>query len=759
MPRKSHITQARACRAEIARRVLHPLGAIPPVAEISHIEESEQSHQSGHKGTLTQWTGTNSREDLDLELASFCQRFDLEPQVQDFESDTDGDDAHGSDADHDPSNRPEIAEQSELEHFSAVLQRAQQIAIQLEKKKEMSRKRKTPRHYTGKSLKTSYRHKRARLQLAEKGFLGVFEYIGLQKHTRAQKVSNGASDLTQEPSAKEGPVPEEEEEEEEGPIPEEEEEESLDDGAVDADISTAAAMLASTTAASAMSTSVTAASAMSTSVTAASAMSTSVTAASMTPTSVTVASAMTTSMTAPGVMAVGATAPDAAAAIMNAVAVVVEVVKGHPNGPRQDNQALKMVRVLIPKPVRTDGMLGQGADNDTLLEIVERSTKALSDEGVSDNVSGEDEHTNSPIHAEARHAINAMLEDLRQRCAETVTCSAGDPLSAADRALNLWKDHTVLCTACVKLMDKCKDKSLDVFLRARITAMVGILNLYLDNALSYTWRNVSLVAAKAQRQGITHACNLHKWILDFVQYGRLPLHRFSQARWTILEDEDILQSLQLQLGECAKHGYIKAADVVKIVSSPEMQASLKRIGVCKPTITEWTACNWLKKLNWRYQQKQNGMYIDGHERDNVVQYRKAFVARWKEYTKHFHKWDNDGNPLPLPTSFPIPGGRFHLILITHDESTFYQNDKRKTHWVHSSMTATLKPKGNGQSLMVLDFLTVEWGRLRHGNECVFSLLDSCLCLTHPNTHSEARILLLRSYQRHLPTGDDYWGKR
>jgi len=124
----------------------------------------------------------------------------------------------------------------------------------------------------------------------------------------------------------------------------------------------------------------------------------------------------------------------------------------------------------------------------------------------------------------------------------------------------------------------------------------------------------------------------------------------------------------------------------------------------------------------------------------VVQYRKAFVACWKEYAKHFHKWDNDGNPLPLPTSFPIPGGHFRLILVTHDELTFHQNNERKTHWAHSSTTATLKPKGNGQLLMVSDFLTVEWGHLCHGNECVFSLLDSCLCLTHPNTHSKARIL-------------------
>src|ERR1700761_282031 len=69
---------------------------------------------------------------------------------------------------------------------------------------------------------------------------------------------------------------------------------------------------------------------------------------------------------------------------------------------------------------------------------------------------------------------------------------------------------------------------------------------------------------------------------------------------------------------------------------------------------------------------------------------------------------------------------------------FYQNDERKTHWVHSSTTAMPKPKGNGQLLMVLDFLTIEWGRLCDGNKCVSSFPPPCVYLTHPI--SQARIL-------------------
>jgi hypothetical protein len=84
----------------------------------------------------------------------------------------------------------------------------------------MSRKRKTPKRYTGNSLKTLHRHKKARLQLATKGFLGVFEYLELQKTTAARADSeseDGAAsnlNLAKGPSAKEQPRAVREEEEE-----------------------------------------------------------------------------------------------------------------------------------------------------------------------------------------------------------------------------------------------------------------------------------------------------------------------------------------------------------------------------------------------------------------------------------------------------------------------------------------------------------------------------------------------------------------
>ena len=129
------------------------------------------------------------------------------------------------------------------------------------------------------------------------------------------------------------------------------------------------------------------------------------------------------------------------------------------------------------------------------------------------------------------------------------------------------------------------------------------------------------------------------------------------------------------------------------------------------------------KLDWRYGKKKNGMYIDGHKQEDVVQYCNEFLERWKEYRKCMVTYDNDGNVNFTPTGFSIPQGqRFHLVLVTHNESTFYANDCHKNMWTHKSNKATPQSKGEGPLIMILDFQTVDWGRLKDNIECVKPLL-------------------------------------
>jgi len=170
--------------------------------------------------------------------------------------------------------------------------------------------------------------------------------------------------------------------------------------------------------------------------------------------------------------------------------------------------------------------------------------------------------------------------------------------------------------------------------------------------------------------------------------------------------------------EKARGSFLKAQDVVEIIASPDMQAIFSQKGITKLTISIKTALHWLDKLGWTYRKLKHGMYLDGHKRVDVVEYWEAFVKHWMQHKQQFHRWDHDGTELPCPNGFPVAGaiGYFHLILITHDESTFFQNNEHNTGWSHMTSKSKLKAKGNGQMLMVSDFLTPDWGRLRNGNE-------------------------------------------
>jgi len=62
-------------------------------------------------------------------------------------------------------------------------------------------------------------------------------------------------------------------------------------------------------------------------------------------------------------------------------------------------------------------------------------------------------------------------------------------------------------------------------------------------------------------------------------------------------------------------------------------------------------------LDWRYGCKQNGIYVDGHEWEDVVTYRMEFLARWNEYEKKMVTYNRNSNINSTPLS---PGVTLHL---------------------------------------------------------------------------------------------------
>jgi hypothetical protein len=309
------------------------------------------------------------------------------------------------------------------------------------------------------------------------------------------------------------------------------------------------------------------------------------------------------------------------------------------------------------------------------------------------------------------------LEDLRHKVI-LVQQEASQASRASESTSQLLSDHSRLQEASVQLTNKMKKDDLDVIVQARVAAMIGLLNFYTDEDLGYSWIKASKMVAKMRRRGTHHARRIREWTMGFLKWRDLPFHHLNQKRGTIIDDEDIAEEMKTRMKEKASRGFLKAQDVVEIVASPSMQEIFTLKGISKPSISVKTALRWLENLGWAYGKLKNGMYLDGHERSDVVEYRKAFVERWMGYERRFHRWDHDGTELPRPIGFPVAGaiGRFRLILVTHDESTFFQNDERNTGWSHADSKSKPKAKGNGQTLMVSDFLTPDWGRLRDGDE-------------------------------------------
>ena len=114
-----------------------------------------------------------------------------------------------------------------------------------------------------------------------------------------------------------------------------------------------------------------------------------------------------------------------------------------------------------------------------------------------------------------------------------------------DGTTKLLEDHAELQVVHRELSLMARQKSLDAVLHSRVVAMVGLLNLYLDGTLGYSWRRALEIAAKSEGCGTRRARSVQGWVLNFVRTRGLPTHRLGRRRLTALDDEEITHNLKL----------------------------------------------------------------------------------------------------------------------------------------------------------------------------------------------------------------------
>lgn len=77
---------------------------------------------------------------------------------------------------------------------------------------------------------------------------------------------------------------------------------------------------------------------------------------------------------------------------------------------------------------------------------------------------------------------------------------------------------------------------------------------------------------------------------------------------------------------------------------------------------------------------RKGVYMDGHERPDVVEYRKKdFLLLMAEYWARMVKWEEKETKL-VRSELELRSGEKQIIAVFQDESCFYANEYRSTIW-------------------------------------------------------------------------------
>lgn len=112
------------------------------------------------------------------------------------------------------------------------------------------------------------------------------------------------------------------------------------------------------------------------------------------------------------------------------------------------------------------------------------------------------------------------------------------------------------------------------------------------------------------------------------------------------------------------------------------------------------------------------MFIDGHERNDVVEYRHIFLRRMMSRFKFMRSWEGISMDVTLD---PESNSDSEIVWVSHDESIFYSNDDGGKGW-GSDDHPDIHKKGNGRSIIISDLICPCHGRLRRGGSPVSEII-------------------------------------
>ena len=131
-----------------------------------------------------------------------------------------------------------------------------------------------------------------------------------------------------------------------------------------------------------------------------------------------------------------------------------------------------------------------------------------------------------------------------------------------------------------------------------------------------------------------------------------------------------------------------------------------------------TATKWIIELGFNVVRKKKGTFVDGHERDDVVDYRKTFLRRMVSLgflNESCAPTEEAKNALPADLHCPPPEVAEKTVVLFHDDSTFQANEDQPTLWAEKG-TTVMRPKSKVSGIMVSDFIDEHNGYLQLTDE-------------------------------------------
>ncbi|KAF8598608.1 hypothetical protein BDV93DRAFT_561114 [Ceratobasidium sp. AG-I] len=275
----------------------------------------------------------------------------------------------------------------------------------------------------------------------------------------------------------------------------------------------------------------------------------------------------------------------------------------------------------------------------------------------------------------------------------------------------------------------------------RYMAIQLCLNYFLKWTMNFT--SASVQAAKGQGRTASYAQSIRGWIRTYINTGDLPADHYGWWNVSTLEDEDVSASIRLHCSHVGK--YVTAAHVVKFLGNPVVR---KRLGL-KKAITIRTAERWLRRAGYLWRKEPKGQYFDGHEREDVVTYRQTkHIPAWQDIESRIAKYTKDGLEIDPDQVLVLKAGERPVIVWFHDESTFYAHDRRLVPWVYIGEHPTPSPKGEGNSVMIADFVSMDEGWLR-GKEGFFVQLSSAIELAQREFPDHEHVFVYDNAPSHM----------